>query len=95
MQTCRLLDAGAGVGALSCAFLDRWAGGDGLSFEKAEVEAYEIDNTLREHLEATLAGYTHRLPVTFKIISGDFIWGAACRSLQGTELSTPTNPSLP
>jgi hypothetical protein len=24
LQTCRLLDAGAGVGALSCAFLDRW-----------------------------------------------------------------------
>ncbi|EFY9980430.1 SAM-dependent methyltransferase, partial [Shigella boydii] len=27
LQTCRLLDAGAGVGALSCAFLDRWVTG--------------------------------------------------------------------
>lgn len=29
LQKCTLLDAGAGVGALSCAFLDRWAVGDG------------------------------------------------------------------
>ena len=32
LQTCVLLDAGAGVGALSCAFLDRWTVGDGFSF---------------------------------------------------------------
>ncbi|ECE5701202.1 SAM-dependent methyltransferase, partial [Salmonella enterica] len=35
LQTCRLLDAGAGVGALSCAFLDRWgAGGFGFFFKQ-------------------------------------------------------------
>lgn len=39
-QTCRLLDAGAGVGSLSCAFLDRWAeGGLGFDFESVEVAA--------------------------------------------------------
>ncbi len=33
LQECILLDAGAGVGALSCAFLDRWAlGGEQNSF---------------------------------------------------------------
>ncbi|EDN3354060.1 SAM-dependent methyltransferase, partial [Salmonella enterica subsp. enterica serovar Litchfield] len=35
LQTCRLLDAGAGVGALSCAFLDRWVtGGFGFFFKQ-------------------------------------------------------------
>jgi hypothetical protein len=51
LQTCRLLDAGAGVGALSCAFLDRLASAGKLNFQNVEVEAYEIDNTLRGHLE--------------------------------------------
>ena len=84
LQTCRLLDAGAGFGALSCAFLDRWASGKDLNFQNAEVEAYEIDNTLRAHLETTLASYAVRLPVAYKVSSGDFIWEAACRSLQGS-----------
>ena len=74
------LDAGAGVGALSCAFLDRWAVGDGFTFQKAEVEAYEIDKTLRAHLETTLAA-TLKIAPYFQVISGDFI-GAACRSLR-------------
>lgn len=81
--SCRLLDAGAGLGALSCAFLDRWTSADGFSFQSAEVEAYEIDNNLRAHLETTLTGYTGRLPVTSKIFPGDFIWEAARKSLQG------------
>jgi hypothetical protein len=63
VQTCTLLDAGAGVGALTCSFLDRWATGDGLRFEKTEVEAYEIDATLRAYLETTLASYGERLPL--------------------------------
>lgn len=36
LPTCRLLDAGAGVGALSCAFLDRWTAG-GFGFESVEA----------------------------------------------------------
>jgi len=68
LQTCRLLDAGAGIGALSCAFLDRWVSTEDLRFQAAEVEAYEIDETLRKHLEATLGatpgGYLSRIRFT-------------------------------
>jgi hypothetical protein len=84
LQTCRLLDAGAGVGALSCAFLDRLVSAEKLNFQNAEVEVYEIDNTLRAHLETTLASYAGRLPVTYKVSSGDFIWEAACKRFQGS-----------
>ena len=52
--TCQLLDAGAGVGALTCAFLDRWTGAKDLKFRSVEVHAYEIDDILREHLKETL-----------------------------------------
>jgi len=62
LSTCSLLDAGAGVGALSCAFLDRWAASDGFSFRNAQLEAYEIDPTLRIHLDRTLASYVAHLP---------------------------------
>lgn len=61
LPTCRLLDAGAGVGALSCAFLDRWTAG-GFGFESVEATAYEIDDTLRGHLEQHLTGYSRVKP---------------------------------
>lgn len=77
-QTCRLLDAGAGVGALSCAFLDRWQKGD-FSFESVEATAYEIDEKLRCHLAQHLAGYGR---VTPNIIAGDYIELATAEGLQ-------------
>jgi tRNA1(Val) A37 N6-methylase TrmN6 len=69
LQTCRLLDAGAGMGALSCAFLDRWVTG-GFGFDAVEATAYEIDDNLRSHLAQHLAGYQG---VTSRIIAGDYI----------------------
>jgi len=84
LHTCRLLDAGAGIGALSCAFLDRWASADGLQFQNVEIQAYEIDNTLRSHLEDTLASYATQLPVRCNVSPGDFIWEAACTSFRGS-----------
>lgn len=78
LSTCRLLDAGAGVGALSCAFLDRWMAG-GFGFEAVEATAYEIDDKLRVHLAKHLAGYSH---VTARIIAGDYIELAAVEGLQ-------------
>lgn len=77
-QTCRLLDAGAGVGALSCAFLDRWVNGD-FGFESVEATAYEIDEKLRGHLAQHLAGYSR---VTPRIIAGDYIELATAEGLQ-------------
>jgi len=78
LQTCRLLDAGAGVGALSCAFLDRWGAG-GFGFESVEATAYEIDDTLRGHLEQHLTGYSRVKP---RIIAGDYIELATAEGLQ-------------
>lgn len=78
LETCRLLDAGAGVGALSCAFLDRWKAG-GFAFETVEATAYEIDDTLRAHLAQHLAGYSR---VKANVIAGDYIELAAAEGLQ-------------
>lgn len=78
LQTCRLLDAGAGVGALSCAFLDRWVTG-GFSFEAVEATAYEIDDNLRDHLARHLTRYQG---VTPRIIAGDYIELATAEGLQ-------------
>lgn len=69
LQTCRLLDAGAGTGALSCAFLDRWMAG-GFGFELVDATAYEIDEKLRSRLAQHLAEYSR---VTPHIIAGDYI----------------------
>jgi adenine-specific DNA-methyltransferase len=81
LKTCRLLDAGAGTGALSAAFLDRWDLKDGLAFQSVELEAYEIDATLRTHLETTLKKFAARLPLTFNVFSGDFISEAVSKNL--------------
>lgn len=53
---CLLLDAGAGKGALSQAFLDRWLSAD-LSFTSVRLDAFEIDETLCSSLSRTLARY--------------------------------------
>jgi adenine-specific DNA-methyltransferase len=78
-RVCRLLDAGAGVGALSCAFLDRWITG-GFGFKSVEATAYEIDDKLREHLTRHLASYKNVCP---HIIAGDFIERATAEGLHG------------
>lgn len=78
-QACRLLDAGAGMGALSCAFLDRWVKGD-FGFKSVDATAYEIDDNLRGHLSQHLAGYSR---VTPHIIAGDYIELATAEGLQG------------
>lgn len=82
LPACRLLDAGAGVGSLTCAFLDRWAAG-GFGFKRVTAFAHEIDDTLRVHLEKTLACYSERLDLTALVTAGDFIELAAEMCQQG------------
>ncbi len=66
---CHLLDAGAGVGALSCAFLDRW-NNNNFNFKTVEISAYEIDDKLHDYLARHLGEYPRAKST---IIGGDFI----------------------
>jgi len=69
LQTCRLLDAGAGLGALSCAFLERWQTG-GLDFNHVEASLFEVDTNLTSQLKETLARYPQ---AKMEVITGDYI----------------------
>lgn len=85
MARCRLLDAGAGIGSLSAAFLERC--GDGkFTFGQVEVEAFEIDHSLRSHLCETLSRYEGALNLTSTIRHDDFIQ-AAVEALSGSFLA--------
>lgn len=69
IKNAHLLDAGAGTGSLSCAFIDRWRSGD-FGFESVRVTAYEIDSMLHEKLKRRLSEYSG---VTTEIVLGDYI----------------------
>jgi len=69
---CRLLDAGAGIGSLSDAFLERCASGS-FNFSRIEVDAFEIDECLHSHLERTLEKYCQTLNIITHIRKDDFI----------------------
>ena len=73
---CRLLDAGAGAGALSAAFLERWVC-DELHFCSVEIDAFEIDWQLHPSLTQTFEKYRHYPTASAKIRSADFIFSAA------------------
>src|SRR2546425_7255365 len=72
----RLLDAGAGVGSLTDAFINRWGS------ESVAVYAYEIDPTLAAYLRETLNRHGKG---TFRaqIIGRDFIQEAVYRITLG------------
>ena len=73
---CRLLDAGAGIGSLSAAFLNRWINGE-FHFQHVELDAFEIDPVLVRHLSKILDEYSHRGNVVHNIYEEDFIFAAA------------------
>ncbi len=75
-----MLDAGAGVGGLTCAFLDRWAEG-GFHFDNVIAEAYEIDPRLNKHLVQHLAEYSARMAFEPTVYDDDFIEAAVPRSI--------------
>lgn len=72
---CCLLDAGAGIGSLSAAFLERWRSG-GLRFRRVELDAFEIDGSLHAQLAQTLANYRSDA-FGVKVHGDDFIHAAA------------------
>lgn len=77
-----LLDAGAGIGSLSCAFFEN---GPHLKhgFEKLSISAFEIDNLMIPHLERHLAEYGARLSASYEVCRGDFIEKAVGYLLDG------------
>ena len=78
---CRVLDAGAGLGALTCAFLDRWRSG-GFGFSRVESTTFEFDETLLVHLEAMLGQYADQTNLVNRIVRGDFIIQTALAILE-------------
>lgn len=87
---CRLLDAGAGIGSLSAAFLDRWRNG-GFRFRRVEVDAFELDHDLIQYLSKTLNKYNGRGDFSVNIQEQDFIH-CAVESLTGDLFSCPLEP---
>jgi adenine-specific DNA-methyltransferase len=74
---CRLLDAGAGIGSLAAAFLERWSSG-GFGFQQVEVDAFEIDNSLHSELANTLKLYSNP-SLCVSVHGEDFIHAATDR----------------
>jgi len=73
---CRLLDAGAGIGSLSAAFLERWADG-GFSFKRVAVDAFEIDEGLCPELARPLEEHERRLAVRPNTVRPENCWGGS------------------
>lgn len=72
---CHLLDAGAGIGSLSDAFLERWQAG-GFHFRQVELDAFEIDDSLHPYLKKTLERHSNRSGFSAVVRGDDFIHAA-------------------
>ena len=86
-ESCHLLDAGAGIGSLTAAFLERWKRGE-FHFQRVSVEAFELDHDLIDHLLNTLNKYNNECGFSAKIYEEDFIHSAV-ESLTGNLFSRP------
>ncbi len=71
---CCLLDAGAGIGSLAAAFLERWRSG-GLRFQRVELDAFEMDGGLHAELAQTLSMYSN-MEFSVAVHGEDFIHAA-------------------
>lgn len=71
-DSCHLLDPGAGIGSLSCAFLERCTSGE-FSFQNFNLSAFELDESLYSEMEKSFSHYSSLLPLNYNIIGGDFI----------------------
>ena len=89
-QHCRLLDAGAGIGVLSAAFLECCIARD-LAFRSVTIDVFEIDERLHSVLAKLPNGYgtrAHSIPVAVHVHGGDFIKTAVER-LNGSLFARP------
>ena len=84
---CRLLDAGAGIGSLSTAFLERWRLG-GFQFLNVLLVAFEIDKSLLAYLAQSFDKYRECSNFDVTIRGEDFVH-ASVLSLSG-DLFTDT-----
>ncbi len=75
-EKCRLLDAGAGIGSLSAAFLDRWISGS-FGFRSIKLDAFEIDKFLHPYLTKILLKYKNHPGFELCVRNTDFIHTAA------------------
>jgi adenine-specific DNA-methyltransferase len=80
-DSCRLVDPGAGLGALAAAFIERWKSGQ-ISSKTVAVTAFELDDRLRHRLSETIEQHWQTEDLTFQVLGGDFI-EEACLSLLG------------
>ena len=69
---CRLLDAGAGIGSLSSAFLERCENGN-LNFKEITLKTFELDASIHDELYRSLLPYTQSRLCSIKTIGLDFI----------------------
>lgn len=84
---CHLLDAGAGIGSLSAAFLERWISGD-FHFHRMALDVFEIDDSLHPYLTQTLAKYENNPDFVLTIRKTDFIH-TAVDYLSGSLFAVP------
>jgi adenine-specific DNA-methyltransferase len=72
VKNCHLLDPGAGMGSLACAFIERCIT-DNIRFDNFKITAFELDEVIRDELANSLAMYKDRMPFTCEISGQDFI----------------------
>lgn len=72
---CHLLDAGAGIGSLSIAFLERWKKGE-FQFQAIELDTFEIDLSLHSYLAKNLDTYSESRNFIANQLTEDFIYFA-------------------
>lgn len=83
----RLLDAGAGQGSLSCAFLQTWRDGRNI-FSSGKVALFEVDRAMLPMLDATVSHALTGLPAQRQITHEDFVERAAFMAMRGQRLYT-------
>ncbi len=74
-RKCWVLDAGAGIGSLSSAFLDKCVLSE-LNFDEVQLAAFELDDTIHVELNKTLKSYMNKISLSYDIYGGDFIEAA-------------------